>query len=125
MQWSLRWTGSCGQYAAYLSLETDKAGICNNLSDAMEHLIAAFKNRNHGCAPERIIIYRDGVSQGQFEQVVEKEVSLIKDGLALTGDMGKTKITFVVCTKRHSTRVVYERADGTVMNPCSGTRFHL
>ena len=29
-------------------------------------------------APKRIIFYRDGVSEGQFKQVLEKELPLIR-----------------------------------------------
>jgi len=111
--------GSCGQYSAYLSLETDRSGISQNLAVAIEYLVNTFKQKN-GCVPETILFYRDGVSEGQFAKVVEKEVQLIKDGLALTGNIDKIKIAFVVCTKRHHTRIVYEKSDGQIVNPCSG-----
>ena len=35
-------------------------------------------------APKRIIFYRDGVSDGQFKQVLEKELPLIKGWSALS-----------------------------------------
>lgn len=33
-----------------------------------------------GKAPERVIFYRDGVSEGQFDQVARHEIAALKSG---------------------------------------------
>jgi eukaryotic translation initiation factor 2C len=39
---------------------------------------ANFEKRQTNQAPKRILFYRDGVSEGQFKQVLDKEVPLIR-----------------------------------------------
>jgi eukaryotic translation initiation factor 2C len=36
------------------------------------------EKKQNNLAPKRIIFYRDGVSEGQFKQVLEKELPLIQ-----------------------------------------------
>lgn len=57
-----------------------------------------------GLKPERLLVYRDGVSEGQFKQVLDAEVSAIRAGCASLDPNYKPGITFVVCQKRHHTR---------------------
>ncbi|KAH8832904.1 argonaute-like protein [Flagelloscypha sp. PMI_526] len=52
--------------------------------------------------PARIIFFRDGVSEGEFSQVLEKEVPKLKAACDKLGI--KPKITFIVVGKRHHIR---------------------
>lgn len=51
-----------------------------------------FEKKKNNVAPKRILFYRDGVSEGQFKQVLEKELPLIK------GWSGTLLIRFIVCS---------------------------
>ncbi|KAK0229725.1 argonaute-like protein [Armillaria nabsnona] len=52
--------------------------------------------------PERIIVYRDGVSEGQFKEVLDTELAALKAACkALAVD---AKITFIIVGKRHHIR---------------------
>ena len=78
------------------------------------------EKRKTNLAPKRILFYRDGVSEGQFKQVLEKEVPLIKglshtppyihrlltqDALEACKDTGiDPTITVIVVGKRHHVR---------------------
>lgn len=53
--------------------------------------------------PDHIIFFRDGVSEGQFEDTVQKEVKAVKAG-CLSLPNYNPLITFVVVMKRHHTR---------------------
>ncbi|KAJ3529107.1 hypothetical protein NM688_g7899 [Phlebia brevispora] len=53
-------------------------------------------------APKRIIFYRDGVSEGQFKQVLEKELPSIQKACASLNI--KPGITVIVVGKRHHVR---------------------
>lgn len=65
--------------------------------------------------PQRIIFYRDGVSEGQFHHVMTYEVDAIQKAcMSLEKDYRPT-ITFIVCQKRHHTRLF-------VQNPREGDR---
>ena len=39
---------------------------------------ASFEKRQTNLSPKRIIFYRDGVSEGQFKQVLDEELPLVK-----------------------------------------------
>ncbi|KAJ2990784.1 hypothetical protein NUW58_g2785 [Xylaria curta] len=55
--------------------------------------------------PQNIIIYRDGVSEGQFQQVLEKELPFIRKACEQTYPASqRPKITVIVSVKRHQTR---------------------
>ena len=56
--------------------------------------------------PAKIIYYRDGVSDGQFENTVMEELCGIQDACTGLHPEYKPKISVVVCTKRHKQRFV-------------------
>jgi eukaryotic translation initiation factor 2C len=64
------------------------------------------KNRN---LPENIIIYRDGVSEGQYQLLLDQELPQIRNACrqkypAQATKTGLPKISIIVCGKRHHTR---------------------
>lgn len=70
-------------------------------------------------------MYRDGISEGQFSECLNRELTQIKDGIELVGAVDPhtgecIKVAFIVCTKRHNTRMFSETAPGTVRNICPG-----
>ncbi|XP_047068378.1 protein argonaute 1A-like [Lolium rigidum] len=68
-----------------------------------EHLISFY--RVTGQKPQRIIFYRNGVSKGQYSQVLKNELCAIKLACkSLEKDYNPT-ITYVVVQKRHRTRL--------------------
>ncbi|KAL9681445.1 hypothetical protein QQ045_013229 [Rhodiola kirilowii] len=67
-----------------------------------KHLIA-FK-RSTGQTPGKIIFYRDGVGEGQFNQVLVHEMGEIKTACASLDPEYQPAVTFVVVQKRNRTR---------------------
>lgn len=57
-----------------------------------------------GQKPERILVYRDGVSEGQFANVLKTEVASLRAGCRRLEVNYKPDITFVVVQKRHHAR---------------------
>lgn len=73
----------------------------------MVERITAFKARNNNKLPERILVYRDGVSEGQFAIVVAEEMPEIRAAFKKFNTPQKQyspKLTIVICGKRHHTR---------------------
>ncbi|KAJ7570729.1 hypothetical protein O6H91_01G133100 [Diphasiastrum complanatum] len=58
-----------------------------------------------GRKPRRIIFYRDGVSEGQFYQVLLYELDAIRKACASLEANYQPPVTFVVVQKRHHTRL--------------------
>ncbi|KAI7822858.1 Piwi domain-containing protein [Gamsiella multidivaricata] len=77
--------------------------VIETLQSTIREIIIAYKRKtNHH--PKRILFYRDGVSEGQFAEILRTEVMAIK--LACKGLDAKymPPITFVVVKKRHHAR---------------------
>ncbi|XP_057440069.1 protein argonaute 1-like [Lotus japonicus] len=69
-----------------------------------ELLISFFRATNQR-KPERIIFYRDGVSEGQHHQVLLFELDAIRKACASLEPEYQPHVTFVVVKKRHHTRL--------------------
>jgi eukaryotic translation initiation factor 2C len=101
-----------GQYCAHISV-CDKEPTAD-LERAVSALLTTFSLRNQGKVPRKLIIYRDGVAENQFDQVIEKELDAFKSAFHLRGyDDGYVKIAIIVCQKRHRARFVYEQGAKT------------
>ncbi|KAG5248301.1 protein argonaute [Salix suchowensis] len=72
-------------------------------SGMIRELFIAFR-RSTGQKPHRIIFYRDGVSEGQFSQVLLHEMQAIREACGTLEDGYCPPVTFVVVQKRHHTR---------------------
>ncbi|KAM3417562.1 Protein argonaute 1B [Cercospora zeina] len=70
----------------------------SNTKELFEERLRAFKAKNDGKAPRRLLYYRDGVSEDEYYQVLEKEVQAIQEVLP------EIAITAIVVGKRHHTR---------------------
>lgn len=70
----------------------------------IKELLISFKKAT-GQKPQRIIFYRDGVSEGQFYQVLLHELDAIRKACASLEPNYQPPVTFVVVQKRHHTRL--------------------
>ncbi len=68
----------------------------------IKDLLDVYYKHNHNQYPQHIIYYRDGVSESQFEQVLNHELSKLLKGCDQKGF--KPKVTFITVQKRHHTR---------------------
>merc|ERR1719508_146849 len=74
----------------------------------------------NGNLPGRIIMYRDGVGDGQIPYVVEHEIAAIQNcfrAAGLTDD--QLQFTYIIVSKRINTR--FFKMNGKPSNPPSGT----
>jgi hypothetical protein len=83
-------------------------------------LIEAFQSRlelwrkHNKVLPERIIIFRDGVSEGQFQQVLEQELPKMRSACQKLYKRNQDpKITIIVSVKRHNTRFYPAQPENT------------
>ncbi|KAA8535033.1 hypothetical protein F0562_030036 [Nyssa sinensis] len=70
----------------------------------IRELLLSFKKAT-GQKPLRIIFYRDGVSDGQFYQVLLYELDAIRKACASLEPSYQPLVTFIVIQKRHHTRL--------------------
>ena len=70
-------------------------------------------------APSNIIVYRDGVGQGQIESVREKELKSLIKGLEQEFNGKTPSLAYIIVTKRLSDRFFVETRNG-LENPSGG-----
>ena len=75
--------------------------------------------RKHGKLPTKIVLYRDGVSEGQYDQVLNIEMPSFYEAFKQRyGDKPKwPKVAVVVVGKRHHTRFYPTRQEDADYNP--------
>ncbi|XP_022810535.1 protein argonaute-2-like, partial [Stylophora pistillata] len=82
--------------------------IINDLAAMVKELLIEFYKANRKLKPNKIIFYRDGVSEGQFDQVLVHEVRAVQQACMDLEKDYRPRITFVVVQKRHHTRLFCE-----------------
>ncbi|KAF7968003.1 hypothetical protein HWV62_32204 [Athelia sp. TMB] len=114
-----------GQFPASMEIQESKKEMITNLAQMMKERLTAYRNKNR-TLPTRVIVYRDGVSEGQFQIVVGEELPLIKEAFHSFNTPQQTynpKLTIVICGKRHHTRFYPTEASAADRdgNPRPGT----
>eukprot|EP00899_Mesostigma_viride_P022769 jgi/Mesvir1/3677/Mv14966-RA.1 len=123
---SMDWP-ACTKYRAAIRAQDGKKEIIQDLysetknedgsiqfGGIIREQLLAFYNRtggfmdspqgSYGLKPSRIIMYRDGVSDGQFKTVLLHELTAIRQACQSLQEDYCPRITFIVVQKRHHTR---------------------
>ncbi|KAL6637130.1 hypothetical protein ACP70R_024702 [Stipagrostis hirtigluma subsp. patula] len=120
------------KYKCLISSQGPRVEIINDLFTEVRHpekgivrggmirdlLISFYKSTGH--KPCRIIFYRDGVSEGQFSQVLLYEMDAIRKACASIQEGYLPRVTFVVVQKRHHTRLFSENHRARELTDRSG-----
>ncbi|XP_058832424.1 protein argonaute-2 isoform X2 [Topomyia yanbarensis] len=93
------------RYAATVRVQQHRQEIIQELSSMVRELLIMFYKSTGGFKPHRIILYRDGVSEGQFPHVLQHELTAIREACIKLESEYKPGITFIVVQKRHHTRL--------------------
>ncbi|KAI1316171.1 hypothetical protein EDD11_010343 [Mortierella claussenii] len=100
------------RYAGRIKAQESRQEVIEGLKYLVYQLLCAFKAQpQNRVYPERILFYRDGVSEGQFEAVMANEVSAVREACNHINETERRpqpynpKITFCVVKKRHHARL--------------------
>jgi hypothetical protein len=115
------------QWPADLQIQPARQELVTGLDSLLKSRLMLWAKRN-GSYPENILIYRDGVSEGQYSLVVDQELPALRKACenlypATDTKKGMPHITIIIAGKRHSTRFYPTRksdADRS-SNPQNGT----
>ncbi|KAF2800170.1 Piwi-domain-containing protein [Melanomma pulvis-pyrius CBS 109.77] len=113
------------QYPASLRTQEGRKEMVTELEEMVMERLRLWQKRNKGL-PNKVIVYRDGVSEGQYRVVMEQEYpAFVRAFDKLYGAAPKhPKISIIVVGKRHHTRfynTVGQDSDGRTGNPKPGT----
>lgn len=81
--------------------------------------IGAYQKHNN-CYPNRVIVYRDGVSEGQLDTVAKYEVKQMQAALKTIVKDSEVELVVIVVHKRINTRL-FQRSGPKLSNPPPGT----
>ncbi|KAJ8121163.1 hypothetical protein ONZ43_g2317 [Nemania bipapillata] len=117
-----------GQWPAEIRIQAAGQEMVADLEDMFKSRLRLWETGNNKTLPENILVYRDGVSEGQYDDVVRQELSALRNACmkkypAPATKAGKPHITIVIVGKRHNTRFFptkQEDADDRG-NPKNGT----
>lgn len=94
-----------GQWLSYYWNQTPRQEMTDaTLTEAFVTLIQAWKKNNQPKKSLAVVIYRDGVSESQFDQVLKHEVPKIREAYMREFPATNVRLTLVVAIKRHTTR---------------------
>ncbi|KAJ6436655.1 Protein argonaute 18 [Purpureocillium lavendulum] len=78
--------------------------LSDQLLDAFKSRLELWQRHNGDRLPANILIFRDGVSESQFTQVLDRELPTIRLACRAKYTTTQPKLTVVVSVKRHQTR---------------------
>ena len=93
------------QWPASIRPQTSKQEMMDSLDQMVTERLQLWRKNNGGKLPEKIIVYRDGVSEGQYETVLQIELPGFQTACEkLYGKLPRPKISIIIVGKRHHTR---------------------
>lgn len=92
------------RYCARVRIQKIREEIIKDLANVVREILLQFYKISRA-KPLKIIFYRDGVSEGQFDQVLMHEVRAVQEACTMLEKGYQPGITFVVVQKRHHARL--------------------
>ncbi|MCJ1398779.1 hypothetical protein MMC11_001980 [Xylographa trunciseda] len=93
---------SCTMYTAVATSQVSTVELIGTFKPMLNELLKRYHKRN-GSLPEAVIYWRDGISESQVPEFMEREVKDLKGTFHELGQ--KVKVTIINCVKRHHTRL--------------------
>ena len=92
--------------------------LSNEIGLNLVKALRKYQEANEDALPTRIIIYRDGVGDGQIPYVCKHEIAMIKEKLTEVYGSEVWRMAFLIVSKRINTRIFAASNNG---NPPPGT----
>ncbi|KAE9406783.1 Piwi-domain-containing protein [Gymnopus androsaceus JB14] len=111
------------RYMAFMRVQMPRLEVIQDLSEMVADAVNNFGEMNKA-APDRIILFRDGISEGEFDTVSRQEISAIRDGIKLVwksqglNPNNMPKLSYIIVGKRH--HVTFFPESGSVANDGRG-----
>jgi hypothetical protein len=115
------------QWPAEIRVQGARQEMVADLETLLVSRLQHWAKCNKKALPENIIVYRDGVSEGQYNKVIEEELPLLQAACKKTYPAtltakGLPRLSIVIVGKRHNTRFYPTTdQDSNRENPIPGT----
>ena len=94
------WDQQCTSFTAVSSAQAATEQLIRSFMPMAEELLERYRKRNNGHLPQRILYYRDAVSESQLDAIKMHEGLALRELCEASG----TKITIILSIKRHHSR---------------------
>ncbi|KAJ5679615.1 hypothetical protein N7462_007859 [Penicillium macrosclerotiorum] len=114
--------GRLGQWPGQVKIQQRRMENVQFLKEMLLARLQRWKKDNKEL-PQNILIYRDGVSEGQYQMVLTEEMKGVRDAIQAIYKNEPPRVTILVCGKRHNVRffpTAQQDCDRT-SNPINGT----
>ncbi|KAJ5555735.1 hypothetical protein N7461_004205 [Penicillium sp. DV-2018c] len=117
---------SLAQWPAEIRVQGARQEMVADLETLLASRLQHWRKVNRSL-PENIIVYRDGVSEGQYNKVIEEELPLLQAACRKTYPADQTqkglpRLAIIIVGKRHNTRFYpTTEQDSNRENPIPGT----
>ncbi|PGH17512.1 hypothetical protein AJ79_01112 [Helicocarpus griseus UAMH5409] len=116
------------QWPADLRIQTARQEMVSGLDDLLKSCLRLWARHHRNKYPENILVYRDGVSEGQYQLVLDQELPLLQAACrdlypATDTKANLPRISIIIVGKRHNTRFFPSSAGDAdrSSNPRNGT----
>jgi eukaryotic translation initiation factor 2C len=92
------------QYPASLRLQESRKEMITEIKEMIVERLRLWAKRNKNTYPDIIIIYRDGVSEAQYNHVLDQELPQVKEACLEIDPRYNPKISVIIVGKRHHAR---------------------
>ncbi|QIW96785.1 hypothetical protein AMS68_002303 [Peltaster fructicola] len=121
--------GSLGQWPAAIRAQTGRQEMVDALDELLQGQLRLWQKKNKNTLPSNIIVYRDGVSEGQYQVLLDNELPSLKKAIDVVYSPADKKqynprLSIIVVGKRHHTRFYPTKTkdeDPKTGNPKNGT----
>ena len=111
---------SLTRYYSRVSYHKDRNEMTSNFR---QNLVEGLKHYHkvNGSYPERLVVYRDGVSEGQIPHVFDVELKDVEEACDQLAGKEAIKLAFIIVTKRVNSRFFLRTGERSAENPIPGT----
>ncbi|CAK5078779.1 unnamed protein product [Meloidogyne enterolobii] len=88
----------------------------NVIESIVQRCVAFFQSTRDGRLPQRVILFRNGCSEGLYPKILKYEVPLLRKALQVEG-IQEPKLTLIVCNKLQSVRFFHKNINQNAKAP--------
>lgn len=92
------------QFTGAIRNQPGRQEIIEDMGNMFREVYDRWRLRNNNVHCESIIMFRDGVSEGQFASVMDSELEAIRRACTQYDQAFNPKVTYIIVTKRHHAR---------------------
>lgn len=115
------WNRDISAYMNFSDYAEEDDDVHDVVTKLIKQAVEKFKEPNGGQFPAHVMIYRDGVSEGQLPNIVNKEIVKIREMLKTIVSPKPITLTYIMVNKRDVTRFFANPQTSVQGNPEPGT----